>query len=329
MGANALQPPRVTVFGPDPLLSITIEHRGDEDDVHIHAAGQGVWASRMVAELGAHPVLCCLIGGETGATVRALLDGFPGKRRAIATTGSSGSYVIDRRDGERRLVAMVKRPAPQRHEVDDLVAATCASALWSDVLIICNPFPPEDIPAEAFESVAANASDNGIPVVVDLSSPRLEHTLAARPVVVKLNDWELAEYARGPIEGPLALEAMRELQRAGAGTVVMTRAQEPILVLGDDGESYEIVPPRFTKGFSEGCGDAMTGAIGAGLACGMDVRDALVLGAAAGTGNFLRHGLGTGSRAVVEELRAIVSVRPPSTAVSAPSPRTADVAELR
>ena len=74
--------PRVTVFGPDPMLSVTVESRGAADDVHVHAAGQGVWVARMVAELGAWPVLCSFVGGETGVTLKALLEPLPGERRA-------------------------------------------------------------------------------------------------------------------------------------------------------------------------------------------------------------------------------------------------------
>jgi hypothetical protein len=33
----------VTVFGPDPLLSVTIEAGDGEDEMHVHVAGQGVW----------------------------------------------------------------------------------------------------------------------------------------------------------------------------------------------------------------------------------------------------------------------------------------------
>jgi hypothetical protein len=39
---DAREHPSVTVFGPDPLLSITIEASGAVDQVHVHAAGQGV-----------------------------------------------------------------------------------------------------------------------------------------------------------------------------------------------------------------------------------------------------------------------------------------------
>ena len=309
MIASCDQPP-VAVFGPDPLLSVAIESRGDGDDVHVHAAGQGVWVARMAAELGARPILCCLSGGETGAVLAPLLDALPGERRAIATVGSTGSYVVDRRSGGRQVVATALRPAPQRHEVDDLVAATCAAAFGSAALVMCNPFPPDGLPDEVYETIAADVGAAGIPILVDLSSPRLDRTLPYGPELVKLNDWELAEYVSGPVDGQRALSAARRLVEAGAANVVVTRGEGPILVLPSAGEPFEIVPPRLPRGYREGCGDAMMGAIAAGWTRGMSLRDALVLGAAAGSGNFLRHGLGTGKRAVVEELTQRIAIRP-------------------
>lgn len=301
--------PAVTVFAPDPLLSITIERRGSGDDIHVHAAGQGVWLSRMAAELGAHPVLCCFLGGETGHTMAPLLEAQPGERRIVRTGGSSGCYVIDRRGGERRLIAASRRPPPHRHEVDDLVAATCSAALSSAVLAIGNPFPAEDLPHDVYETLVANTRAAGIPVLVDLSSPRLEHALRGRPDLVKINDWELAQFVSGPVDGERALVAAQAVRDAGAAAIAVTRAGAPILVLAEGEGPWEIVPPRFTHGFREGCGDTMMGATAAGLAQGMSLRDALVLGAAAGAGNFLRHGLGTGTAATVRELTGQIEVR--------------------
>jgi 1-phosphofructokinase len=300
----------VTVFGPDPLLSITIEATGAADQVHVHAAGQGVWVARMAAELGAWPILCGFLGGETGMVLRALLEVLPGERRIIETAGFSGSYVVDRRTGERRVLADSARPAPQRHEVDDLVAATCAAALDSAVLVLCNPFPVEGLPDEVYETLAADVRAAGVPVIVDLSTPRLDRVLPHRPDLVKLNDWELAEYVRGPVDGRRAAEAARRLVQAGARAVAVTRADAPILVMAGDDEAFEIVPPALPRGFREGCGDAMMGAVAAGWARGLPLGEALVLGAAAGSANFLRHGLGTGSRRMVEQLAGRVAVRP-------------------
>src|SRR5690348_8111833 len=95
---------RVAIFGPHPLLTITIERAGEgEDDVHLHAGGQGVWVARMAGELGAEPVLCGFIGGETGFALESLLERLPGERRLVRTGSRSGCYVQDRRSGSREL----------------------------------------------------------------------------------------------------------------------------------------------------------------------------------------------------------------------------------
>jgi 1-phosphofructokinase len=303
--------PRVAVFGPNPLLSVTIEARGGEDDVHLHAGGQGVWLSRMAAELDAEPVLCCLLGGETGAVLAGLLNDLPISLRATRTAGGSGCYVIDRRDGTRRLVAQTTAPAPSRHELDDLVAGAVAVALESNVLAICNALPGDLLPDEVYGELAADVRANGCPVIADLSSPRLDAVLPARPDLVKLNDWELAEYVQGPVDPPdLLLAAARRVHEAGARSVLITRGGEPALWLDSDAPPRLVVPPRLERGMREGCGDTMMGAIAAQLAVGRSLQDAIVMGAGAGAANFLHAGLGTGERATVEELAGHVRIAP-------------------
>jgi 1-phosphofructokinase len=302
--------PRVAIFGPDPLLSVTIEPGGGGDELHVHAAGQGSWVARMAAELGATPVLCSFLGGETGRLIRPLLAALPAELRPTATAGPTGAYVVDRRAGERQVLASAVRPVPQRHEVDDLVGSTVAAALESSALVLCNPHPAEGLANEVYATLVADVRAAGIPVLVDLSSPRLDEALRHQPDLVKLNDWELAEFVRGPVDGLRLIDAARALLAAGANTAVVTRAQAPILVVSAQAEPYEIVPPSFPVGHREGCGDTMMGAIAAAWVRGLPLREALVLGAAAGSANFLRHGLGTGRRAVVEELAERVIVRP-------------------
>lgn len=313
---STVGPPPVVVFAPDALLSLTIERLsgvpdGAGDDLHVHAAGQGVWVARMAGELGAWPVLCTLLGDEVGRTLAPLLDAMPGERRTVWAAGRSGSYVVDRRGGDRRLVAAALRPPPRRHEVDDLVATTLAAVLSTNaLLVVCNPYPAEGFPDEVYETVVADASAAGLPVLVDLSSPRLERALSGQPELVKLNDWELAQFVKGPVDGPRTLEAARRLRDAGARNVVVTRGGGPILVLPAEDEPYQIIPPSLPQGFREGCGDTMMGALAAAWARGLPLRDCLVIGAAAGSVNFMRHGLGTGRREVVEELARTIAVRP-------------------
>ena len=302
---------RVAIFGPNPLLTVVVEaDGGGGDEIHVHAGGQGVWVSRMAAELGATPVLCAFAGGETGGVLAGLLAAEPGERRLVATAGTSGSYVMDRRAGERRLVALTDAAPPSRHELDDLVAVTLAAALESEVLAVCNDFPSDTIPLEVYEAIVADARVAGTRVVVDLSPPRLEAALRGRPDLVKVNDWELAQYVCGPVDPPERLRAAAErLLAAGAQSVLVTRGGDPATWF-DGASSWTITPPRFERGMREGCGDSMTGAIAARLALGDSMADAIRIGAAAGAANFLRHGLGTGSRDVVERLAERVALQP-------------------
>jgi 1-phosphofructokinase len=303
--------PRVTVFGPDPILGITIERRGaDEDDIHVHPGGQGVWVARMAGEMGAYPVLCGFCGGETGQLLRTLLEELPGERRLVETAATSGSWVFDRRSGEREMIAHAWSDPPTRHEVDDLFSITTASSLNSKVLVCCGPVPSASLPDELYGRLVKDVRTHGTAVVVDLSPPRLDSALEGEPDIVKADEWQLAQLIGEDTRDAQAFRKAAEVAiERGAGAVIATRGADPVLVLRKDGSALELAPPVFEAGAAEGSGDSMVGALAAALARGMEFEDALRLGVAAGATNFLRHGLGTGSRSVVEELVQRVELR--------------------
>jgi len=302
----------VAVFGPNPMLSVTIEALTADggDDIHVHAAGQGVWVARMAAELGAETTLCGFIGGECGTVLRPLLEQLPIELRLIETGVASGAYIHDRRSGERVPLAQSAALPASRHEVDSLFSAACAAALDAGVLALCGPYPAETLPLEIYGNLVADVKANGTPVVVDLSPPRLDSALEGGPEIVKADEWQLAELVAADTRPPDRFRAAAEhVIERGAGVVVATRGPDPVLVLTREGAAYELTPPVFAEGAAEGSGDSMVGALAAALARGMELEDALRLGAAAGAANFLRHGLGTGSRAVVEDLLKRVELR--------------------
>jgi 1-phosphofructokinase len=302
---------KVAVFGPHPMLSITIEALTAEggDDIHVHAAGQGVWVARMAAELGAETALCGFIGGESGTVLRPLLDQLPVDLRLIETTAATGAYIHDRRGGERVPLAQSASLPPSRHEVDDLFSVAVAAALDADVLALCGPYPGEALPLEIYGKLTADVRDNGTPVLVDLSPPRLDSALEGKPDLVKVNDWEVAKFIEGPVDTEARMRAAVErLLAAGAGAAIVTRAEEPAMVVRGD-EAWELIPPRFERGAREGCGDSMMGGLAACMAAGLEWEETLRIGAAAGAANFLRQGLGSAGRSVVDDLSRRVELR--------------------
>jgi len=303
---------KVAIFGPHPMLSITVEPLTADggDDIHLHAAGQGVWVARMAAELDAEAMLCGFIGGEPGVALRPLLEQMPIELRLIETTAASGAYIHDRRSGERVPLAQSASLPPSRHEIDDLFSAACAAALDAGVLAVCNPYPSEALPLEIYGNLVADVRDNGTPVIVDLSPPRLDSALEGKPDLVKINDWELARFVEAPVDTDARMRvAAQRLLEAGAAAAIVTRAEQPALVLRGE-QAWELVPPRFERGAREGCGDSMMGGLAACMAAGREWEETLRIGAAAGAANFLRHGLGSADRAVVDDLARRVELRP-------------------
>jgi len=305
--------PRVAVFAPHPLLTVTIEPEGGErQNIHFHAGGQGTWSARMVSHMGATAVLCGFIGGESGALLEGLLREAiaTGELRLVPTATQSGCYVTDRREGERKLVAMAVSDPPTRHELDELFSLTCAEAIACGHLLVTNPIPGGSLPLETYGDLVADAKANGCRTLVDLSSPRMDSALRGKPDVAKLNEWELAELVREPVsEYAELLGAAGHLRDLGAANVIVTRGEQPALVLGPEGPRW-LVGPRLERGFREGCGDAMMGTMAAAWALGEPFDRALAYGAAGGAANFLRRGLGSASREVVERLLGSVRIEP-------------------
>ncbi len=304
--------PEVTVFAPNPLLTVTLEREGEtRESIHFHAGGQGVWVAGMALQMGAAPVLCGLLGGEPGELLRPLIEKTTGARaRLVRSASASGCYVTDRRSGERELVSMSLSDAPSRHELDELFSLTCAQAIACGWLVVTNPLPGESLPLEVYRDLVADARSGHARTLVDLSSPRLDSALEGEPDLVKINDWELAEFVSGPVSTPeLLLAGAERLRAGGARSVIVTRGEQPALVLHED-SAWRLTPPRFEHGFREGCGDAMMGALAATWARGESFERAVVIGAAAGAANFLRRGVGHASREVVEQLAAAVTLEP-------------------
>lgn len=114
----------VCVFAPALFVSVTIEERDDgSDDIHIHPGGQGFWIARMVRHLGAKPILCAPLGGETGTIIEALTAQWGIDLATAGIAAASPAYVHDRRKGDRETIAASPAPVLDRHERDDVYSA--------------------------------------------------------------------------------------------------------------------------------------------------------------------------------------------------------------
>src|SRR5215216_563017 len=234
-GRGMNEPPRVCVFAPAPLLTVTIEKpsadRGD-GEVHLHPGGQGFWIARMLTRLDIDVVLCGALGGETGPILRRLMS--DADIRVVGVdSGANGAYVHDRRSGKRVQVAAMPAARLSRHAVDDLYGATLVEALRADVTVLSGPEEGVDVlPDDIYRRLTIDIRANGGRVVADLSGRRLAAVVEANVDVLKVSEEELERDGRlggaGSVEG-----AMRELVAAGAGNVIVSHGDERASALLD------------------------------------------------------------------------------------------------
>ena len=301
--------PRMAVFCPGPILTVTIERFDDGDSIHLHAGGQGVWVARMARELGARPVVCAPLGGEVGAVVEDLLLGEGLALRRVDMAGSSAAYVHDRRGGHRIQLAEQGASGLNRHELDELVNVALSHGVECRTAMITGTADRRVLPSATFRQLVADLRAMGVRTVADLSGPQLDAAVAGGIDTVKVSDDELSADGRLPSGSTDdVIAAAEQLRTAGAGTVVVSRKQRPVIAVGPDGTwEAEVVP--LTVVDHRGAGDAMTAAITVALARGASVVEALRLGVAAGSLNVSRHGLATGPRDAIESLSRAVEVR--------------------
>jgi 1-phosphofructokinase len=300
----------VVIFAPSPVLTVTIEDLDGEADIHIHAGGQGIWQARMMHALGASVTLCGMFSGEVGRVARHLVRDEGIQVLSVEGQGSNGAYIHDRRGGERQVLAESAGHRLTRHELDQLYGLVIQAGIDAGTAILSGPAREGIVPDDAYRRLASDLETAGCTVIADLAGPQLEAALQGGVSVLKIAEDELV--ASGRAVSPEAVDlvpAMEKLADDGAGTVIVTRAHLPSLLLHED-EISEIHMPSLETVDARGAGDSLTAGVAAALAAGSPIHEAVVLGTAAGALNVTRHGLGTGDADTIQQLTRLVKITP-------------------
>jgi len=236
-----------------PALTLGESHRPSAVDTR--AGGKGINVARVLRTLGHETMVTGLVGGQTGAAIRADVMAAGLREALFEMAGPSRRTVTIVSD---HAATSVNEPGPPVSISDwtDFVGGYNALAARASVVVLSGSLPgnlPEDAYAQLIRATPT-------PTILDTSDGPLLAGLAARPDVVKPNAAELA--AVTGIGDPVT--AARLLLARGAGAVVASLGAAGLVAVTEDGV-WRAAAPEALRGNPTGAGDACVAALAAGF----------------------------------------------------------------
>lgn len=301
------------VVAPSLALSVMIEHDDAQNgvDIHLHPAGQGFWIARLLAQLGCKAVLCGPVGGEPGAVLETLVPMWGVEFAAVRTSRPTSCVIEDRRSGTATEIARERDLTMHRHDVDQLFDSVFELALSTSVTVVTGRSSETCVPLSFFQRLGEDLAATGVQTIGDLHGPELGAFLErGRLAVLKISHEDLVE--NGVIAEPSDAAigaAIRLLERYDIGWLVVSQAEQGAVV-ALNGLILKARPPILRAVDHRGSGDSMTAALTAALMRNIDGETAIRLACAAGAANVTRHGLGSASAGLIEQLAEHVQIEP-------------------
>ena len=265
------------------------------------AGGKGINVARVYQTLGGGALATGFLGGTQGEIVA----------RELAREGIAGDFVTI--SGETRVcIAVVDPKSGTQTEVNERgPKATAAevdalrerfSHLLShhrfDCVVLSGSLPP-DAPDSLYAELIELARGQNVSAVLDASGEALRQGIAARPWLVKPNQFELEALFHRPMETAAdATGAARELRARGVENVIVSRGEKGAVLIGASG-TWQSRPPQIEFASAVASGDSFVAAFLWAWRHGANPQDpesALRLATGAGAANAMVIGAGFCSR---------------------------------
>jgi len=281
---------RILCIGITPCLQRTLRFSslqfGQVNRAHsvaVSSGGKPTNVARTLKALQESPLVTGFAGGETGRTMVSFLGEIGIETDIVWTdqpTRICTTLIDDTTAWVTELVEEAPLPAPDQWSVLDQKLSLLLPE--NDLMVVAGA-PPPGSPEDVYARFAHRAQASGVAVLIDARGAVLMRALSCSPMLVKLNDQELAATCGRPIDTEGALrEAAQMLISGGAQWVLVTQGERDAWLLNES-LAWHFTPPAVEVLNTVGSGDATTAGIAAGLVRGQSMPDAVQLGIACGS----------------------------------------------
>lgn len=288
--------PDVLTITPNPSLDllhdtelIAWDDANRVDPPRRRAGGQGINVSRAVVALGGTTHVVTPLGGRTGEELRSVIDGEGIPSTIVAGPGETRIFAALRETSTGRSILINPRgPAYGTVDVDAFKhAAEEAIRTTRPRWVACCGSLPPGFPPGFYASMGAAARSAGASFTTDCDGEALRLAFDEGADLLVPNRFEAERLTGRSIEDvSAAIAAARSLAEGRPGCmVVITMGAEGAVLVSRGFAAHASAPPvdGAAPGAAVGAGDALLAAVLLASIRGIDLRETLAAGVAAGT----------------------------------------------
>ena len=258
-------------------------------DERRYAGGKSIDVSKVLKNFGVDNIALGFVGGFAGRELegRLLNDGI--QTNFVRVSGETRTNIIIHEKETGRQLAFNAlgpeiRPSELMQLVEQIELLPCP-----DVVTIGGSLPPGVSP-EIYRKIITLVGRCRARVVLDVDGPGLLSGIKAHPNIIKPNIHELSELVGHELkEMNEIVEAARQINRDGVEVVLVSMGAKGILLVAKEVECVAI-PPEVKVENTIGAGDSAVAGFVYGLVNGKDLKESLVLAAAAGHCHYFAFG---------------------------------------
>lgn len=270
----------------------------------IYPGGKGINVSMVLQNLGYQSCALGFMAGFTGREIARLLEVNGVESDFIHVDEGLSRINVKLRSNEESEIngqgpAIKKRDIAFLYEKLDRIQD-------GDILVLAGSIP-EVMPDDIYMDIMRYLQTKDVRIVVDATKDLLVNVLPYHPFLIKPNNHELGEIFGVELKTTEEIvTCAKKLQEKGARNVLISMAGDGAILLTEDGQIFQSLPPKGKVLNSVGAGDSMVAGFLTGWLKRQDYREAFHMGIATGSASAFSEYL-AGREQVEDVYRQVTS----------------------
>ncbi len=257
----------------------------------IYPGGKGINVSMVLQNLGYQSCALGFMAGFTGREIARLLEVNGVESDFIHVDEGLSRINVKLRSNEESEIngqgpAIKKRDIAFLYEKLDRIQD-------GDILVLAGSIP-EVMPDDIYMDIMRYLQTKDVRIVVDATKDLLVNVLPYHPFLIKPNNHELGEIFGVELKTTEEIvTCAKKLQEKGARNVLISMAGDGAILLTEDGQIFQSLPPKGKVLNSVGAGDSMVAGFLAGYLENQDYEYAFYMGVCTGSASAFSESLAT------------------------------------